>query len=69
MVAAAGIEPASLGYKPSALPLRYTAIEVAVAEGFEPSHGRINNAVPYQLGYATRNLVAVGGIEPPTWRL
>ena len=28
MVAAAGIEPASLGYKPSALPLRYTAIEV-----------------------------------------
>ena len=26
-----------------------------MAEGFEPSHGRINNAVPYQLGYATRN--------------
>jgi hypothetical protein len=28
--------------------------ELAVAEGFEPSHGRINSAVPYQLGYATR---------------
>ena len=28
---------------------------LAVAEGFEPSHGRINNAVPYQLGYATKN--------------
>src|SRR5437016_2132810 len=27
---------------------------LAVAEGFEPSHGRINSAVPYQLGYATR---------------
>ena len=28
---------------------------LAVAEGFEPSRGRINSAVPYQLGYATRN--------------
>ena len=27
--------------------------DLAVAEGFEPSHGRINSAVPYQLGYAT----------------
>ena len=25
-----------------------------MAEGFEPSRGRINSAVPYQLGYATR---------------
>ncbi len=24
-----------------------------MAEGFEPTHGRINSAVPYQLGYAT----------------
>jgi hypothetical protein len=38
---------------------------LAVAEGFEPSHGRINSAVPYQLGYATM-LVAAGGFEPPT---
>jgi hypothetical protein len=30
--------------------------ELAVAEGFEPSHGRINNAVPYQLGYATKRI-------------
>src|SRR5437870_10918729 len=29
--------------------------DLAVTEGFEPSHGRINSAVPYQLGYATRN--------------
>jgi hypothetical protein len=28
---------------------------LAVAEGFEPSHGRINSAVPYQLGYATKD--------------
>ena len=28
-------------------------MSLAVAEGFEPSHGRINSAVPYQLGYAT----------------
>ena len=27
---------------------------LAVAEGFEPSHGRINSAVPYRLGYATK---------------
>jgi hypothetical protein len=27
---------------------------LAVAEGFEPSHGRINNPVPYQLGYVTK---------------
>lgn len=26
-----------------------------MAEGFEPSHGRINSAVPYQLGYATKS--------------
>jgi hypothetical protein len=26
-----------------------------VAKGFEPSHGRNNNAVPYQLGYATKD--------------
>src|SRR3954466_16105472 len=75
-----GIEPSSLDYQSSALPLSYTAAlvdpaglkpaphglkgrcsvarapgqqEMAVAEGFEPSHGRINSAVPYQLGYAT----------------
>jgi hypothetical protein len=29
--------------------------DLAVAEGFEPSHGRINSAVPYQLGYATES--------------
>ena len=28
--------------------------KLAVAEGFEPSYGRINSAVPYQLGYATK---------------
>ena len=45
--------------------------ELAVAEGFEPSHGRINSAVPYQLGYATREfriancgLEAMKGVEP-----
>ena len=30
-----------------------SSFDLAVAEGFEPSHGRINNPVPYQLGYAT----------------
>ena len=37
---------------------------MAVAEGFEPSHGRINSAVPYQLGYATIGLVAGAGVDP-----
>src|SRR5436190_22916886 len=37
---------------------------LAVAEGFEPSHGRINSAVPYQLGYATKlNLAAAARFE------
>ena len=34
-----------------------------MAEGFEPSHGRINGAVPYQLGYATRELAAAARFE------
>src|SRR4051812_10279275 len=34
---------------------------LAVAEGFEPSHGRINTAVPYQLGYATKIFLATKG--------
>jgi hypothetical protein len=37
---------------------------LAVAEGFEPSHGRINSAVPYQLGDATKKLIAGAGAEP-----
>ena len=36
-------------------------IVLAVAEGFEPSHGRINSAVPYQLGYATECFWWEGG--------
>ena len=44
---------------------------LAVAEGFEPSHGRINSAVPYQLGYATRrlNLAAATRLELVSSRL
>ena len=34
-----------------------------MAEGFEPSHGRINNPVPYQLGYATKELAAAARLE------
>ena len=42
----------------------------AVAEGFEPSHGRINSAVPYQLGYATRiELAAATRLELVSSRL
>ena len=37
--------------------------DLAVAEGFEPSHGRINSAVPYQLGYATTELAAATRLE------
>ena len=42
---------------------------MAVAEGFEPSHGRINSAVPYQLGYATKNLAAATRVELVSSRL
>ena len=31
-----------------------------MAEGLEPSYGRINSAVPYQLGYATRKFGGCG---------
>ena len=37
--------------------------DLAVAEGFEPSHGRINSAVPYHLGYATKELAAATRFE------
>jgi hypothetical protein len=80
LVAVAGIEPTSLDYQSSALPLSYTAMvdltrlklaphglkgrcSVTRAPGqkigcggrIRTFDGRINSAVPYQLGYATRN--------------
>ena len=80
LVAVAGIEPTSLDYQSSALPLSYTAMvdptglkpaphglkgrcSVTRAPGQEIGCGgrtrtfddRINSAVPYQLGYATKN--------------
>jgi hypothetical protein len=49
---------------PSSFILHNSSFDLAVAEGFEPSHGRINSAVPYQLGYATMKVVAGAGVEP-----
>ena len=63
-----GLKPVPHGLKGRCSVSRAPGQEMAVAEGFEPSHRRINSAVPYQLGYATI-LVAAGGFEPPTWRL
>ena len=63
-----GLKPALHGLKAAALSLELRVKRLAVAEGLEPSHGRINGAVPYQFGYATI-LVAMGGFEPPTSRL
>ena len=40
-----------------------------MAEGFEPSHGRINSAVPYQLGYATRKFGGCGWTRTTTLAL
>ena len=84
LVAVEGIEPTSLDYQSSALPLSYTAMvdptglkpaphglkgrcSVTRAPGqkigcggrIRTFDGRINNAVPYQLGYATR--IGCGG--------
>jgi hypothetical protein len=83
MVAVAGIEPTSLDYQSSALPLSYTAM--VDPTGLKPApHGlkgrcsvtrapgqkigcggrirtfgdRINSAVPYHLGYATKNFIS-----------
>jgi hypothetical protein len=56
MVDPTGLKPAPHGLKGRRSVTRAPGQnELAVAEGFEPSHGRINNPVPYQLGYATRN--------------
>ena len=44
--------------------------EMTVAEGFEPSHGRINSAMPYQLGYATiKNLLLAEGRKAQSLKL
>ena len=52
LVAAAGVEPAFLDYQSSVLPLDYTAIGCGGrTRTFEC---RINNPMPYQLGYATK---------------
>ena len=40
--------------------------DLAVAEGFEPSHGRINSAVPYQLGYSTKRRDEVESMQEET---
>jgi hypothetical protein len=94
LVAAAGIEPTSLDYQSSALPLSYTAMvdptglkpaphglkgrcSVARAPGQKIGCGgrirtfgdRINSAVPYQLGYATRTLAAATRVELVSSRL
>jgi hypothetical protein len=65
MVDPTGLKPAPHGLKGRRSVSRAPGQNMAVAEGFEPSYGRINGAVPYQLGYATM-LVAAGGFEPPT---
>ena len=50
----AGLEPAPHGLKGRRTAARAPGHRVkTVAEGFEPTHGRFNRAVPYQLGYAT----------------
>jgi hypothetical protein len=61
-----GLKPAPHGLKDRCSVARAPGQKMAVAEGFEPSHGRINSAVPYQLGYATisKTLEARGGVEP-----
>src|SRR5713226_3692965 len=51
-----GLKPAPHGLKGRRSVTRAPGQKgLAVAEGFEPSHGRINSAVPYQLGYATKS--------------
>ena len=37
---------------------------MAPGAGFEPARGRINSAVPFQLGYPGRTLVGNLGVEP-----
>ena len=54
MVDPAGLKPAPHSLKGCRSVTRAPDQEMAVAEGLEPSHGRINSAVPYQLGYATK---------------
>ncbi len=70
MVDPTGLKPALHGLKGRRSVTRAPGqLEMAVAEGFEPSHGRINSAVPYQLGYATKELVAGAEVEPAEFGL
>ena len=58
MVDPTGLKPAPHGLKGRRSVTRAPGQRgLAVAEGFEPSHLRINSAVPYQLGYATKTPV------------
>ena len=54
MVDSTGLKPALRSLKGRCSVTRAPSQQMAVAEGLEPSHGRINSAVPYQLGYATK---------------
>src|SRR5437588_6723015 len=65
-----GLKPAPHGLKGRRSVTRAPGQKrLAVAEGFEPSHGRINSAVPYQLGYATREVAAATRLELVSSRL
>ena len=70
MVDPTGLKPAPHGLKGRRSVTRAPGQkDLAVAEGFEPSHGRINSAVPYQLGYATKELAAATRLELVSSRL
>ena len=55
LVAVEGVEPSSDAYQAYALPLSYTAMDLVVRVGFEPTIPRLKGECLIPLGYRTRN--------------
>lgn len=55
LVAVEGVEPSSDAYQAYALPLSYTAMDLIVRVGFEPTIPRLKGECLKPLGYRTRN--------------
>ena len=68
MVDPTGLKPAPPGLKGRCSVTRAPDQEIGCGGRIRTFDSRINNAVPYQLGYATIKLEARGGVEPRAFR-
>jgi hypothetical protein len=69
MVDLTGLKPVPHGLKGRCSVTRAPGQKMAVAEGLEPSLSALTVRCLTNLATPQENLVAVGGVEPPTSRL